>query len=149
MVGFLARGAEDGGDGEGIAEEGADAGRNVGFVTVEEGVEVDGGEVGADAFKTVGGVVPGFADGAVVQEEGVEGGFVDAAVIVGGPELFEGHVMFLGVGVEDVGELGRLTLGGDTAACGTVSGEAGFGVESGFGHPPVVVFFHGGEDGLS
>lgn len=74
---------------------------------------------------------------------------MDAAVVVGGAELVEGHVVFLGVGVEDVGELGRLALGGDATAGGTVSGEAGFGVESGFGHPPLVVFFHGGEDGLS
>ncbi len=53
MVGFLARGAEGGGDGEGIVKEGADAGCDVGFVAVEEGVEVDSGEVGADALKTV------------------------------------------------------------------------------------------------
>ncbi len=74
---------------------------------------------------------------------------MDAAVVVGGSELFEGHVVFLGVRVEDVGELGGLAFGGDSAACGTVSGEAGFGVESGFGHPPVVVFLYSGEDGLS
>lgn len=66
MIGFLARGAEGGRDGEGVAEEGADAGCDVGFVAVEEGVEVDGDEVGANAFETVGGVVAGFADGAVV-----------------------------------------------------------------------------------
>ena len=149
VVGLLAWGAEGSGDEEGVAEDGADAGCDVGFVAVEEGVEVDGGEVGADAFEAVGGVVAGFADGAVMEEECVEVGFVDLVGVVGGFEVVQSHFVFFGVGFEDVGEVAGLAFWWDTLACGTVSGETGFRVEPGLGHPPVVVLFHGCEDGLS
>lgn len=66
MVRFLPWTAEDCRDGERVGEDGADGVSDVGFVAVEEAVEVDGGEVGADAFEAGGGVVTGFARRSVV-----------------------------------------------------------------------------------
>ena len=72
-------------------------GGEVGFDAVQNAVEVDAGQAGADTVETGGGVQTTFAHAAVVHEPVVEFGLDDLAAVVAALEF--AHVQAVTVGV--------------------------------------------------
>ena len=94
--------AEFGWDFEPVVEVDADDAGNVDLVFVQQGVEVDSGEVGAYPLQSVTGVVAGLTDCTVMQEVLVQFGFDDFSWLYALTKSSNAHAVLLGVGREDM-----------------------------------------------
>ena len=130
-----------------VFEDFPDGSADVHLVLVQEGLEIDSPKVCATFLESIGGVMARLSDGSVVQEVLVEFGFAQNTIVIPLGEFVDGNPVLRCVGLENVGEVGRFRLGGNTQTVRPESGETGLGIHSRLGDPDGMVFFDGSLNG--